>query len=150
MTLRSLLVLMSITAVSACGGDDLRLYPLQGPIADANPALMIPVKSVDDSETSGKISFRLPKPNSTRCTGTWSSVSPRVTSRERGLSLTIKDVGGRFKNSTEDMGGVNNGEIYAVCKDGTRVQGTFIMGSGTQSGTGNATDTLGNSYKLLF
>jgi hypothetical protein len=30
------------------------------------------------------------------------------------------------------------------------VQGHFIMGSGTTSGTGNATDTLGNSYKILF
>jgi hypothetical protein len=45
---------------------------------------------------------------------------------------------------------VNSGELYAVCKDGTIVQGTFVMGSGTTSGTGTATDTLGNSYKVLF
>ena len=48
------------------------------------------------------------------------------------------------------MAGVNNGEIYAVCDDGTRVQGTFVIGSGTASGTGTATDTNGNVYKLLF
>jgi class 3 adenylate cyclase len=46
--------------------------------------------------------------------------------------------------------GVNTGEIYAACVDGTRVQGTFVIGSGTASGSGNATDTNGNVYKLLF
>jgi hypothetical protein len=40
--------------------------------------------------------------------------------------------------------GMNHGEIYAVCEDGTRVQGTFVIGSGTASGTGTATDTNGN------
>ena len=45
---------------------------------------------------------------------------------------------------------MNDGEIYAVCADGTRLQGTFIIGSGTASGTGRATDTNGNVYKLLF
>jgi hypothetical protein len=48
------------------------------------------------------------------------------------------------------LGGVNNGEIYAVCTDGTRVQGNFITGSGTESGTGTVTDSVGNTYKLLF
>ncbi|EEW26021.1 hypothetical protein Rsw2DRAFT_1092 [Rhodobacter ferrooxidans] len=43
---------------------------------------------------------------------------PRVTSHQRGLSLTIRDLG------------------------------RFVTGSCTQRGT--ATDTLGNSYKLLF
>ena len=50
----------------------------------------------------------------------------------------------------ETVAGVNNGEIYAVCADGTRVQGTFVIGSGTASGTGQASDTNGNVYKLLF
>jgi hypothetical protein len=50
----------------------------------------------------------------------------------------------------ETVAGVNTGEIYAVCADGTRVQGTFVIGSGTASGSGNATDTNGNVYKLLF
>ncbi|MDM7930620.1 hypothetical protein [Tabrizicola sp.] len=39
---------------------------------------------------------------------------------------------------------MKNGEIYAVCDDGTRVQGTFVIGSGTASGSGNATYTNGN------
>ena len=32
----------------------------------------------------------------------------------------------------------------------TRVQGNFITGSGTESGTGTVTDSVGNTYKLLF
>jgi len=149
---RSALLLISVTALAACGGasNTFSLYPLSGPIADANPAKAIQIAVTDESDTSGKLNFRLPKPNKTKCTGTWSSVAPRVKSHERGFSLTIRDLGGRYKNSTEDVGGVNSGEIYAVCKDGTRLQGTFIMGSGTQSGTGTVTDTLGNNYKLLF
>lgn len=31
-----------------------------------------------------------------------------------------------------------------------KVNGTFVIGSGTASGTGSATDTNGNVYKLLF
>lgn len=151
MTLRPVLALTLVAALAACGGgSSFRLYPLEGPIAQANPAKVIPITVTDDSQTSGQISFKLPKPSKTKCSGTWSSVAPRVTTHERGLSLTIKDVGGRYKNSTADVGGVNTGEIYAVCKDGTRVQGSFIMGSGTQSGTGTLSDTKGNSYKLLF
>jgi hypothetical protein len=30
------------------------------------------------------------------------------------------------------------------------MQGTFVIGSGTASGTGSATDTNGNVYKPLF
>jgi len=46
-----------------------------------------------------------------------------------------------------------NIDFYAIspfCRDGTRVQGQFITGSGTESGTGTVTDSVGNTYKLLF
>jgi len=150
-TLRIPLALLCLAALAGCGNDSqFRLYPLSGPIAEANPAKLIPITMSRDSETSSTITFKLPKPSKTKCTGTWTSVQPRVTSHERGLSLTIRDVGGRYKNTTSDVGGVNSGEIYAVCADGTRVQGSFITGSGTQSGTGTVTDTKGNTYKLLY
>ena len=64
------------------------------------------------------------------------------------LDLAVAD--GPVGSSIQSADGLNSGEIYAVCRDGTRVQGTFIMGSGTTSGTGTATDTLGNTYKILF
>ncbi|TDQ62175.1 hypothetical protein EV658_10312 [Phaeovulum veldkampii DSM 11550] len=150
-TLRALLALAVLFPVAACGGGgDMRLYPTQGPIADADPSRVIAVSVDKDTDTSGMIKFRLPKPEKARCKGTWTSVAPKIISRERGLSLSLRNPGGEMNRSTEDVGGVNSGEIYAVCNNGARVQGNFIMGSGTESGTGTATDTLGNSYKLLF
>ena len=71
-------------------------------------------------------------------------------SNTKGLALTWRKTGGELGKETQTVAGVNNGEIYAVCADGTRVQGTFVIGSGTASGTGQATDTNGNIYKLLF
>lgn len=141
-----------LAALAACSGKavDMRLYPVSGPIAANNPSLTISIATGRKTDTSGDIAFRLPAPDKTRCAGTWTSVAPRVVSHERGMSLSLRDTGGKYSNKTEDVGGVNSGEIYAVCKDGTRVQGHFLIGSGTESGTGTATDTRGNSYKLLF
>ena len=73
-----------------------------------------------------------------------------MTSVAAGLALTWKKTGGEVGREVATVAGVNNGEIYAVCADGTRVQGTFVIGSGTASGTGQASDTNGNVYKLLF
>ncbi|WP_343117335.1 hypothetical protein [Ostreiculturibacter nitratireducens] len=149
MDLRAL-VLLALAPLGACtfSGGEMQLYPVAGPIAEADPTLVIAARAKDLDKTSGALSFRLP--GKRKCEGTWSSVAPKITSNESKLSLTLRGTGGKIGRSTEDVGGINSGEIYAVCSDGTRVQGTFIMGSGTQSGTGTATDTLGNRYKLLF
>lgn len=149
---RVLTTLGLVAALAACGGKstDMRLYPVEGPIAETDPSQAISVSLDNTSDTSGNIYFRLPPPQRLRCKGTWTSVAPKVKSRERGMSLTLRDTGGKYTNSTKDVGGINTGEIYAVCEDGTRVQGHFISGSGTESGTGTVTDSLGNVYKLLF
>jgi hypothetical protein len=143
-------LLCLVLPLAACGGgsSQMQLYPLQGPIAEADPTLVIAAKAGNTNQTSGPITFRLP--GRIRCEGTWSSVAPKEVSRQRGLSLTLRDTGGRLGRDTKTVAGVNNGEVYAVCADGTRVQGNFISGSGTTSGTGQATDTNGNIYKLLF
>ena len=109
---------------------------------------MIVLKASDTDDSSGELSFRTP--DGERCKGTWSTVAPRVTSRERGINLSIGDLGGRLGNTNETVAGVNNGQIYAVCRDGTTLEGSFVIGSGTTSGNGTATDSRGNSYKLLF
>jgi hypothetical protein len=148
-----LTALCLVATLSACGGGgvNLRLYPIAGPLKDANPSQIIDVKVRNQTTASADISFRLPGPGKkNRCNGTWTSVAPRVTEKERGLSLTLQNTGGKLNKSVTDLGGVNNGEIYAVCTDGTRVQGNFITGSGTESGTGTVTDSVGNTYKLLF
>jgi hypothetical protein len=126
----------------------MQFYPLQGPIAADDPALVVEATMKNVQGTSGPLIFRLPERG--RCEGTWSSLTPKTVSRSRGVSLTWRKTGGEIGAESATVAGVNDGEIYAVCADGTRVQGTFVIGSGTASGTGQAADTNGNVYKLLF
>ena len=144
------LLLAALLPLAACGDGTttMQFYPLQGQIATADPALVIEATMRNVQGTSGPVSFRLPGKND--CEGTWSSLTPKTVSRSGGVSLTWRKVGGDVGRETETVARVNDGEIYAVCEDGTRVQGTFAIGSGTASGTGTATDTNGNLYKLLF
>ncbi len=142
--------LCAALVLSACGASgEMQLYPTSGPFSTQTPPPVIRAKADTATQTSGALTFRLP--DRTKCSGTWSALAPKVVSKSRGLSLTLRGgPGGNVGNSVESVGGINSGEIYAVCKDGTRVEGKFVMGSSTTSGTGTATDTRGNSYKLLF
>ncbi len=148
MSLRAL-GLIATLALTACGSSsDMQLYPTAGPFALQTPPPVIHASAETTAGTSGALTFKLP--DKTKCSGTWSALAPKVVSRTHGLSLTLRGPGGNVGNKVESVGGINTGEIYAVCKDGTRVQGSFVMGSSTTSGTGTATDTRGNTYKLLF
>lgn len=142
------ILLLTLAACSSGGTSSMQFYPLQGEIAAADPTLVIQATAKNTNSTSGALSFKLPERGN--CEGTWSSLTPRTVSRSKGLSLTWKKTGGEVGAESETVAGVNSGEIYAVCDDGTRVQGTFVIGSGTASGTGTASDTNGNVYKLLF
>ena len=135
MSIRAL-VIIGLLPLAACGSSnsDMLFYPLEGPIALSDPTLVIKATASDTDKTSGAVTFRLPK----------------VVSQTKGVSLTWRDTGGRIGTEAKSVAGVNEGEIYAVCDDGSRLQGNFIIGSGTASGTGRATDTKGNIYKLLF
>ncbi len=141
--------LTALLALMACGStSDMQLYPIDGPLAALTPPPVIRAEAGTTDSTSGSLTLRLP--DRTRCSGTWSALAPKVVSRTKGVSLTLRGPGGSIDRSTETVGGINPGEIYAICEDGTRVQGNFVMGSSTTSGSGTATDTRGNVYKLLF
>jgi hypothetical protein len=144
-----LFLLTALLGLSACSATkEFQLYPLDGPLASIDPPLQITAKADGADVGSGRLSFRLPE--KIKCEGTWTAVAPKVVSESSGLSLTLKGPGANVGTKTESVPGVNAGEIYAVCTDGRRVQGNFVMGSGTTSGTGSATDTEGNTYKVLF
>lgn len=152
MPLRVLTSLLLLTSLGACvaKSSNLQLYPVDGPIAKSDPSQAITITLTHRTETSGDIAFRLPAATKTTCKGTWTSVAPKVVNQQSAMSLSLRGPGGGFSNSSSDVAGINSGEIYAICTDGTRVQGHFITGSGTNSGTGTVTDSLGNTYKLLF
>jgi hypothetical protein len=144
------LAIVALLPLAACvgGNTTMQFYPLQGEIAEADPTTVITATMDNVAGTSGALTFRLP--GKVKCEGTWSSLTPKTVSRTKGLSLTWKKTGGELGGETRTEARVNDGELYAVCSDGRRVQGTFAIGSGTSSGTGSASDTMGNVYKLLF
>ncbi|AWB50301.1 hypothetical protein HYN69_08665 [Gemmobacter aquarius] len=143
------LALLATAGLTACGSStEIRMYPVSGPLALEQPLPVIEATAKNADGASGNLKFRLP--DGTRCDGTWASVAPKVVSRNRGLSIRLSGPGGDLGGKTETVGGVNPGELFAVCRDNTQVQGDFVMGSGTTSGTGQATDTRGNAYRLLF
>ncbi len=143
------LPLVAIAALAACTPTgDFNLFPVDGPLAAQNPPVVIVARASNPEGSSGTLNFRLP--DRTRCEGSWSSVVPRTVSRTRGLSLSLRRPGVEISNTNEEVPGVNRGEIYAICTDNTRIDGAFVTGSGTNSGTGTATDTKGNTYKILF
>ncbi|MFP5479398.1 MAG: hypothetical protein ACLGIE_06870 [Alphaproteobacteria bacterium] len=151
MTLRPLILCTLLPLVACVGGGGkttMQFYPLQGQIASDDPTLVIEAVMQNVAGTSGPLKFRLP--GRVKCEGTWTSLTPKTVSRSNGLSLTWRKTGGEIGAETRTEARVNDGELYAVCEDGRRVQGTFVIGSGTASGTGQATDTQGNVYKLLF
>ena len=148
MRVRSLAV-VSLVALAGCtSSGEMRLFPVDGPLAALTPPPVIVMQAANPEGTSGVLTFRLP--DRTRCEGTWSSVAPRAVSQTRGLNLNLRRPGVEVSNTAEIEARVNRGEIYAICTDNTRIEGSFVTGSGTNSGTGSATDTNGNSYKLLF
>jgi hypothetical protein len=142
-------VVTSAAALAGCASTgEMRLYPVDGPLAALSPPPVITLQAANPESTSGALTFRLP--DRTRCEGTWSAVAPRAVSQTRGLDLNLRRPGVELSNTAEIEAGLNRGEIYAICTDSTRIEGSFVMGSGTNSGTGSATDTNGNTYKLLF
>lgn len=146
---RSLAPLCLFLLAAGCvPSSEMKLYPVQGPISEAEPTLVIDVAAKNTDKASGPISFRLP--GKVKCNGTWTTVAPREISQSRQIALTLRGPRGNLGNETKTVAGVNTGEIYAVCSDATKVQGSFLIGSGTVSGTGRATDSNGNSYKLMF
>ncbi len=148
MRVRSL-ALIGLAALAGCTSTgEMRLFPVTGPLSALAPPPVIVMQAANPEGTSGALSFRLP--DRTRCSGTWSAVAPRAVSQTRGLNLNLRRPGVELSNTAETEATVNRGEIYAICTDSTVIQGSFVMGSGTNSGTGSATDTNGNTYKLLF
>lgn len=141
--------LATCVTLAACGSStEIRMYPVSGPLALEQPLPVIEATAKNAKGASGNLQFRYP--DGTRCEGTWASVAPKVVSKNRGLTIRLSGPGGDFGGKTESVAGVNPGELFAVCRDNTQVQGDFVMGSGTTSGTGQATDTRGNTYRLLF
>ena len=83
------LVLILPLAACASGTSPMQLYPLQGPIADADPTLIIQATAKNTTSTSGELTFRLPELG--KCVGTWSSLTPRTVSNTQGHVADLQE-----------------------------------------------------------
>lgn len=144
---RTTAALVCFVLTAACS-TTARMYPVQGPAAEAIPPQTIQARINGITGNNGSLSFSLP--DGSTCEGEWSSAA--------GVETTVTSVGliGRYSSvfgtgvSTRSGGGQNPGRAIAICSDGTRFDIEFITGGGTANGFGFAEDTRGSVYRVLF
>jgi hypothetical protein len=148
---RQILALILFAAVGAgCSiSTTANFYPVSGPLSKIKP-LPVMVANVSHVEsTTGGLSLVMP--DGEACEGRWSSVAP--TYYASGIGTLWGGYGGSIGFSGTTVGnvpGINRGEAFMTCKNGTTIKAEFVTGSGTASGNGRAEDSLGNVYKLIF
>ena len=142
-------IILACVGLSVCGcSTTARMYPVQGPAAEAVPPRIIQASIDGILGNNGSLSFTLP--DGSACEGEWSSAA--------GVETTVTSMNliGRYSSvfgtgvSTTSGGGQNPGRAIALCSDGTRFDIEFVTGGGTANGFGFAQDTNGNVYRVLF
>ncbi|WP_048648979.1 hypothetical protein [Nitratireductor soli] len=135
--------------LAGCISQDVKLYPVEGPLAGQVPLPVVQAKAVGVETNSGPLSLTLP--SGEKCQGTWSSVAPRFQTVSTG-SLFSSYGGAIFGSgvTTGNVAGVNKGHAFLSCSAGTTIDAEFFTGSGTANGYGIAKDSQGNVYKMLF
>jgi len=121
------------------------LFPIEGPLSKMVPLPTIIAKVDGIMSNSGN--FDLELPNGEVCKGKWASAAPTVS-----YSGTLFGRYGQVANFnvTGIRPGVNRGEAFASCNQGTTIQAEFFTGSGTANGYGIARDSKSNVYKMIF
>lgn len=145
---RTTAALVCCGVLAAACSTTARMYPVQGPAAEAVPPRTIQASINGILGNNGSLSFNLP--DGSTCEGEWSSAA--------GVETTVTSMGliGRYSSvfgtgvSTRSGGGQNPGRAIAICSDGTRFDIEFVTGGGTANGFGFAEDTRGSVYRLLF
>lgn len=132
------------------------LYPVEGELSKTRPLPEIPIKIEGVLGNSGKASLTLPSEE--KCVGRWSVVAPRIAGHAtyHGTGTVSSGLDSAFVNvhgqSFVNMGapGINKGQAMLVGSSGTTIEAALLVGSGTASGYGVATDNRGNIYKVIF
>ena len=115
-------------------------------MAAQRPLPVISAKADGILGNTGDLSLSLP--SGENCTGKWSSAAPQMVA----TSTLMTQYGGvaGYAVTSGPAPGVNRGEAFVSCNQGTTMQVEFYTGSGTANGYGLAKDSLGNVYKLIF
>jgi hypothetical protein len=134
-------------AITACS-TQVNLYPVQGPLASQRP---LPVVTAEADGILGNTgNLKMTMPTGEVCAGKWASAAPQM-----GAVSTTSLFGqyGSITGMSVMSGpapGVNRGEAFLTCTQGTTVQAEFFTGSGTANGYGIAKDSNGNVFKMIF
>ena len=125
------------------------LYPVEGPVSKLTPLPTIEAKVDGILSNTGGLSFTTH--SGENCTGRWSSVAPQAVSQSFGTLFTqYGSTIGINQSNIANIPGVNAGQAFASCSQGTSFDIEFITGSGTANGNGIAKDSEGNVYKMIF
>lgn len=135
--------------LSACS-TSVHLYPVEGPLTKSAPGKTIVATA--DGITGNTGNFKFVSAEGATCQGRWSSVAPQFAATSNTSLMNRYGSAVGYSNSVivGAVPGVNKGQAFTVCSDGTRFDIEFYTGSGTANGYGIAKDTKGNIYKMIF
>jgi len=138
-----------VTSLVLCGcSTSVNLYPVQGPLAGQKPLPVIVGTADGIAGNTGTLTLTLPSGEA--CAGKWSSVAPQFTGvSSTSLFSRYGSVAG-FSVTAGPLPGVNKGQAFLTCAQGTTIEAEFFTGSGTANGYGVARDSDSNIYKMLF
>jgi hypothetical protein len=133
--------------LSACS-TQVNFYPVEGPLAAQKPLPSIVATADGITGNTGNIDLTLP--GGERCAGKWSSVAPQFAAVSSGSLFSRYGQTAGFAVTTGPVPGVNKGQAFLSCNQGTTIEAEFFTGSGTANGYGVARDSKANVYKLIF
>lgn len=137
-------------SLAGCGSasQTVTFYPVKGPLAAQVPLPVVTAKADGITGNTGPMTMTLASGET--CSGQWSSAAPQQVSVTSGGLFTMYGPAAGYSVTAGNVPGVNRGEAFMSCEQGTTVQAEFFTGSGTANGYGVAKDSKNNIYKMLF
>lgn len=135
---------LALLLAGCTAGGNLRVYPTAGPIAAANPGIVLKGRTVGRGN-DGEISFTLP--DGTTCVGLWFVTSEDLKRRRTSLR------GERGPQPFDSMGARTEHPAASGAGGGTCTNGaTFDMAfkADGNRGRAQAEDSHGNLYKIIY
>ena len=138
-----------VCGLLACGCSTvINLYPVQGPLTSQKPLPVVVATADGILGNTGNLGMTMP--SGEVCAGKWSSAAPQM------AAISTTSLFGQY-GSIAGLGviagikpGVNRGEAFLTCSQGTTLEAEFYTGSGTANGYGVAKDSNGNIFKMIF
>jgi hypothetical protein len=148
--IKAALIIATFSGLTACGpyNQSVTFYPVKGPLSTQVPLPVAKALAEGVDGNTGPLTMTLA--SGEICKGQWSSAAPQQMAVTSGSLFTMYGPAAGYSVTTGNVPGVNRGEAFMSCDQGTTVQAEFFTGSGTANGYGVAKDSKNNIYKMLF